>query len=92
MDNAVLIFRPVIQVRAERVAEVLGIGTEQANKMLSQPEAREFLQAGLEQAFQKATTEVLQGMVRTAIVSVPGPRVDCAVALPALPNFVSRIG
>ena len=29
-QNAVLIFRPTITVRAERVAEVLGIGIERA--------------------------------------------------------------
>jgi hypothetical protein len=80
VDNAVIIFTPRIQVRAERVAEVLGIGIEQANRLLSQPETKNVIQAALEQSFQETTDKVLQQMSRVPTAAVP-TRVDCAVYL-----------
>lgn len=91
-QNAVLIFRPTITVRAERVAEVLGIGIERANALLSQPDAKDFIQTGLDQAFQKTVDTVLKGMARVPAVAVPSNRVDCAVSLPLLPVAVSSFG
>lgn len=92
MQNAELAFRPVITIKAERAAEVLGITIEAANKLLSQPGTKEVINAALEQAFHRSVSETLRMLVRQAQVSVPAPRVDCAVALPALPQMVSRVG
>lgn len=91
MQNAELVFRPVIAIKAERVAEEIGCGIEAANKLLSQPETKSVLQAAMEQAFQRCVGETLRPMVRMSLVQVAAPRVDCAVALPQLPNFVSRV-
>jgi hypothetical protein len=90
-ENAVLTFRPVLTVRAERVAEVLQISIETANKMLSQPETKDVLAAALSDAFQSAILRAFQQMTRTTMVSVP-TRVDCTVELPALPAMSMVLG
>lgn len=91
-QNAVLNFRPLISVRAERVAEVIGVTIEEANRLLSREDTKSILEAALSQAFQEAVFSVMRQMSRVPTVSVTGPRVDCTVALPALPNFISRVG
>lgn len=92
MSNAIIIFTPRITVRAERVAELLGVGIEQANRLLSQPDTKEFLQRALEQSFQQTVDTVLKGMTRVPTVAVPSNRVDCAVSLPLLPAAFSNFG
>lgn len=91
-QNAVLNFRPLISVRAERVAEVLGVTIEEANQLLSQPETRAIVERAINDALHAGVDTALVQMARIPLVSVSGNVRDCAVALPALPQMVSMVG
>jgi hypothetical protein len=94
MDNAHLIFKPTIHIRAERVAEVLSIPLEKANQLLSHPETKQFLQVGLERAFQETVDRMLQEMSRVPLAAIApiSTRVDCIVELPPLPAAKAGFG
>lgn len=91
MSNAVIIFTPRITVRAERVAELLGISIDRANLMLSQPETKNIIQTALEQSFQETTDAILKSMTRVPAVAVPSNRVDCAVGIQGI-EFTPQLG
>jgi hypothetical protein len=95
MENAVLIFKPLLTVRGERVAEVLGISVDQANLLLSHPGTKDIIQTGLHRVFQETIDIVLQNMALVPIAQTSGmdtPRRDCAVALPELPQLFPNFG
>ena len=91
-QNAVIILRPSITIRAERVAEVLHVSIEKANKLLSQPDTGQIIRTALEAKFQTTVDELLQGMLRVPMEAVPAPRVDCSVTLPELPRMFPNFG
>lgn len=91
MDESQIILRPILTIRASRVAEVLGVDLEKANRLLSQPDTRQILTTALEQSFQATIDATLKQMLRVPLESVPVVR-DCAVKLPALPIFETGLG
>lgn len=86
MEEAQIILRPMIQIRASRAAEVLECDLAKANKILGQPDTRKILTTALEQSFQECVDQVLKNMIRVPLEIVPVRR-DCAVKLDPLPVF-----
>lgn len=81
-ENAVLWFTPKISIRAERVAQVLNISIDRANALLSEPNTKALIQAGLDQAFHSTVGDVIRGLshLESIRASSPAPaqvRRDC---------------
>ncbi len=95
--HAVLIVRPAITIRSERVAEVLGVSLDKADQILSDPNTKPIIVAALERSFQETVSLVIKAAVRipteafstgtTGTTGTTGPhpvRVDCLVTVPSV--------
>ena len=91
MEEATIILNPVLQIRASRAAEVLGVSLEKANRILGQPDTRQILIAALNQTFNETIDRTLKEMCRVPTEIVPIRR-DCCVKLKPLPEFKAGFG